>query len=122
MKTETYEQQHVLACDGTKTQNWTAWLDTRPPKPDHLHVTGEVEVSNPGVQAILLKKVPQGINPEILLLDLHLVQQPGIWPAVISTAQARYDETLCDGQPAYKEVSILCGSDVIETIEVQVAS
>lgn len=63
-----------------------------PPPPDALHVRGEVAVANPGVDVYLYKKHPQGINAAILLLDLVLVQRPGIWPDVITTKPATYEE------------------------------
>jgi len=62
------DQQQVVSCKGAKTRGWYAWLDTMPPKPDAFHVNGEVQVGNPGIYALLLKKEPQGINPAIVLL------------------------------------------------------
>ncbi|MFT7515984.1 MAG: hypothetical protein ACI9QL_005220, partial [Candidatus Omnitrophota bacterium] len=67
------ESNEVIKCGGP-TQNWCAWLNTMPPNPDDFHVKGEVQVANPGVDAILRKREPQGVNPAILLLDQHLVQ------------------------------------------------
>jgi hypothetical protein len=65
-----------------QTKDWYAWLNLMPPPPDDFHVIGDVLVSNPGVQAHLCVKEPQGINPGVLLLDLHLAQLPGMWPQV----------------------------------------
>ena len=59
-------------------RDWYAWINRMPPKPDGLHVIGEVFANNAGVQAELRVREPQGINPDILLLDLHLVQRPGM--------------------------------------------
>src|ERR1700704_5090818 len=84
------EQQQIVSCKRAKTQNWYAWLNTMPPKPDDFHVTGEVRVGNPGIYALLVKKQ---LGPLILLLDLYLVQRPGLWPSIISWVPARYDET-----------------------------
>jgi hypothetical protein len=56
----------------TDTRNWYAWINIMPPRPLHsFHVSGEVLVGNPGVEAFLTVKEPQGINGDILLLDLH---------------------------------------------------
>ncbi|HYR21467.1 MAG TPA: hypothetical protein VEP30_00905 [Chthoniobacterales bacterium] len=118
--TTTVEQQQVISCKGAKTRNWYAWINTMPPKPDDFHVTGEVRVGNPGVYALLTKKEPQGINPAILLLDLHLVQRPGIWPQVVSWVPARYDEITTESD--YTEVNIFCGSDIIVQVPVDVVS
>ena len=41
----------------TDTRNWHAWIDVMPPRPLHsLHVSGEVHVANPGVEAFLTAK------------------------------------------------------------------
>jgi len=88
-----------------------AWINKMPPPPDALHVRGQVTVPNPGVDVFLYRKEPQGINPAILLLDLVLVQWPGIWPQIIVTKPATYEEVgrnlafvtveiLAHGQPA----------------------
>lgn len=114
------KEQQVVSCKDAKTHKWYAWIDAMPPKPDRLYVTGEVQVSNPGIYTVLSKKEPQGINPAILLLDLHLVQKPGIWPQIISWDAARYDEVI-RGAP-YIEVSIFCGGDVIATMPVDIIS
>jgi hypothetical protein len=57
-----------------KTKDWYAWLNAMPPKPDDLHVIGEVLVDNPHINPILTMKEPQGINPQILMLELHLIK------------------------------------------------
>ena len=56
-----------------ETKNWSTWINLMPPKPDDFHVVGEVFVANPGIETLLCVKEPQGINPNILLLDLHLI-------------------------------------------------
>lgn len=116
----TFDQTHVVSSSSVVSRNWYAWLNTMPPKPDDFHVTGEVQVGNPGVHALLLKKEPQGINPAILLLDLHLVQKPGIWPQIVSWAPARYDEIVRG--TTYTEVSILFDGKVIATMPVEIVS
>lgn len=100
--------------------NWYAWLDLMPPKPDELHVIGDVEVGNPGVQAELQERVPQGINPAILLLELHLMQRAGVWPQIISVAQCRYDRVIRPGMPAYTQVEIFHGGAQIALIDIDI--
>lgn len=100
--------------------NWYAWLDLMPPKPDELHVVGDVEVGNPGVQAELQERVPQGINPAILQLELHLMQRPGVWPQMISSAQCRYDRVIRPGMPAYTHVEIFRGGAQIALIDIDI--
>lgn len=72
--------------------DWKATINKMPPPPDVLHVRGQVEVPNPGVDVSLNRREPQGINPTILLLDLVLVQQPGQWPQVVVKKLATYEE------------------------------
>ena len=55
-----------------------------------VHVTGLVRVPNPGVTPVLSYAVPQGINPDILLLRLDLVQAPGFWPSVLVMKPVTY--------------------------------
>ncbi len=102
-----------------KTKNWYAWMDLMPPKPDDFHVVGELLVGNPGIQALLCVKEPQGINPDILLLDLHLVQQPGVWPPVTTWVQARYDKILTPGSPQYSDVDIFYQNESITQVPVE---
>jgi hypothetical protein len=105
----------------TTTRDWQAWLDTMPPGPHHLHVTGEVLVPNPGIEATLTPTEPQGVNPLILLLGLHLAQKPGDWPQVFAWVPARYEKTMTPQTPIYKEVQIIEGAAIIERLPVHVA-
>ena len=113
------ENQNVPTITSTgkiATRNWYAWNDLMPPKPNHLHVAGEVQVANPGVLALLSPKEPQGINPTILMLDLHLVQQPGIWPQHVTWAQAKYIKI--EGG-TYYEVGVYFGGVEVAKIPVK---
>jgi hypothetical protein len=92
MKTKSYNQTTVVPLSQPARESWMAWINKMPPPPDALHVRGQVTVPNPGVDIFLYRKEPQGINPTILLLDLVLVQQPGIWPQIVVTKPAAYEE------------------------------
>ena len=100
------------------TRNWYAWINKMPPPPDDFHVVGEVEVPNPGVEALLTVRSPQGINPDILLLDLHLFQKPGVWPQVVTWVQARYDKVLRPGSPCYTHVDVFYDNQSIAQMPV----
>lgn len=100
------------------TKDWYAWINLAPPKPDDFHVIGDVLVSNPGVQAELSVKEPQGTNPNILLLDLHLTQRPGMWPQVMTWVQARYDKVLSPSSPRYTNVEVFHQESSIAKINV----
>ncbi len=96
------------------TRNWNAWVDLQPPGPGRLHVTGEVEVSATNKNPVLNKHQPQGINPEILLLDLAIVEQ-GLGNQVFAWREARYEETPVNkGQ--YSQVDILWEGNVVTSI------
>lgn len=104
----------------TQCKDWQAWLDKMPPKPDELHVIGDVMVSNPGVLPALTMRVPQGINPAILMLDLHLVQQPGMWPQVMACIPARFDRVMPPGASDYTSVEIYSEGERIAQIDVSI--
>lgn len=102
--------------DISETKEWHSWINLMPPPPNEFHVVGDVLVSNPGIKALLIPKVPQGINPTILLLDLVLVQQPGFWPQVMTWAEARYDKIVKENP--YKAVQIFSGDKAIAEVPV----
>lgn len=89
-----------------ETRNWYAWINLMPPQPDDFHVIGEVFVDNPGMLPVLYFKVPQGINPSILLLDMSLIQQPGFWPQVRTWVQCRFDLVLSPESTRYTDVEV----------------
>ncbi|WP_428304614.1 hypothetical protein [Lacipirellula sp.] len=96
------------------TADWYAWNDLSPPKPDDFFVTGEVEVANPGVEVLLVPKVPQGFNPRILLMELIFIQRPGIWPALVVKKPVRYHKA----NATYDWVEIYIGGNQIANIQV----
>jgi hypothetical protein len=117
MSEESVEKRVVVSCKEAPTRDWYAWNNLMPPKPDDFHVVGEVQVCNPGIMAMLCPKEPQGINPDMLLMDLILVQQPGVWPQLITWVPARYDKILMNS--TYRSVSIFCDGDQIPEVPVE---
>ncbi|OLF53403.1 hypothetical protein [Pseudomonas chlororaphis] len=101
----------------TNCKNWHAWLDTMPPRPNELHVVGDIEVANPGVKAYLTVRVPQGINPAILQLELHLFQRPGQWIQQITCTQVRFTRVLPPGSPLYTAVEVFHNGERIAFID-----
>lgn len=97
-----------------QTRDWYAWNNLMPPRPDAFHLVGEVQVPNPGVDVLLVPRNPQGINPQILLIDLVLVQQPGIWPQMVIWKPARYDKV----KVTYTNVEIFFDNQSIASIPV----
>lgn len=104
------------------SKDWYAWLNTMPPKPDDFHVTGKVEVGNPGMFGTLIPASPQGINPDILILDLYLEQKPGGWQRVNTWVEVRYDTVIIPDAPSYSEVTIWCEGEVIAHMPVDMVS
>ncbi|MCC2113971.1 MAG: hypothetical protein KDJ16_18190 [Hyphomicrobiales bacterium] len=104
-----------VPCTDVKTRDWYAWNDLQPPQPDYFHITGEVLVPNPGVEPLLVPTEPQGINPQILMLDLYLCQKPGFWPQVLVSKPVRYDKKITTG---YTEVNIMCQGKIIARVKV----
>ncbi len=105
-----------VSCKDADTCDWYAWINLSPPAPHDFHVVGEVYVTNPGVEPILVPKVPQGINPQILLLDLVLCQRTGRWPKVFVWKPVRYDKVL--RARLYTEVNVFCDAKGIADIPV----
>jgi hypothetical protein len=66
--------------------------------------------------AALTKRHPQGFNPEILILDLSLIQQPGVWPQIVTCAQARYDE-IVKWNDTYSSVEIYADGLLLSRID-----
>jgi hypothetical protein len=114
---DTKHEGSCVPCANTKSRDWYAWINRMPPPPDEFHVVGEVYVSNPGVEPFLTPKVPQGINPSILLLDLYLIQKPGVWPDVLVWKPVRYDKVAPGVK--YTQVQVFCGKEVIADIPVE---
>ena len=115
-----FESETPVPCKGVQTENWYAWYNTMPLGPTLLIVIGDVQVGNPGVLAVLKMHEPQGINPQSLMLDLTLVQRPGYWPQIVTTAHARYDEQAEVG--TYTSVSILCEGEIIADVTIDIAT
>jgi hypothetical protein len=100
------------------SRDWSAWIDLMPPPPHQFHVKGEVLAPNPGYKAELRPKTPQGFNPEILLLEVILTQQEGMWPQVLTWIECRYDKTLSDTSTRYSEVTVFYKDAILTSVKV----
>jgi len=110
-------QSTIVSAKGVNTKNWEAWLTILPP-PHQLHVVGDVQVGNPGVDPILIEHEPQ-LDPCVLQLDLFLIQQPGIWPDIVVWKQTRY--TKIGRKLGYEFVEIRYEDKPVAKIEVEKA-
>jgi hypothetical protein len=97
---------------------FSAWIDKMPPANPRLIVTGEVQVPTSGWKVKLVRKIPQGINPNILLLDVEATAPHGTVSQLVTTIPVRYEE----GPPEhdYTDVTVFAGSDQV-TVKVGTA-
>ena len=99
------------------TRNWSAWIDLQPPGPPALHVIGEVEVSASNKRPVLREASPQGINPEILLLDLSIQDTGGIGTPAFEYKEVRFDKSPVRARQ-YSTVQIRWEGNDIESVNV----
>ncbi len=79
--------------------SWSATLHH-----NNLKVQGEFTFPTPGYKVELVKKVPQGINPSILLLEKSVTNPHGIEPQHVVTIPVSFEEHTTTH---YHEVEIL---------------
>ena len=94
------------------TRDWKAWINKQPVQPTPggtLYITGEVDTQGTD-EARLIKKIPQGINPAILLLE---IKAGGIVPAK-NPQKVHYTEGL--QKLIYTSVEIFHNEEVIARI------
>jgi hypothetical protein len=97
---------------------WTAWVDLMPGAQHEIYVTGEVRTNAANELPKLTPAVPQGPNPNILVLDLsiHDSGDPGI--QLVAFRPARFEREL--GRHHYSQVEIRYGKEhaTIEVMQV----
>lgn len=82
---------------------WSAVQDFMPPGPPRLRVRGVCTMPTPGYRLSLTRTVPQGTNPAILLLDLHVEPPTGPVIQVLTPTPAEYEE---EGDQRFTHVQI----------------
>ena len=107
----------LAACAEFETRNWSAWNNLRPPLPNTFSIEGEVKVPNPAVDVFMAVAEPQGFNPEVLLLDIHLLQRPGTWPARPVWRAVAYRRII--GATGYTRVDLRHDGDTVAGVDVQ---
>ena len=96
-------------------ETFKAWIDHMPPGGPKLIVVGKVQVNTGGWQVSLRRRVPQGINPNILILDVIAQAPGGIVTQVITDIPLRYEER--PPLHEYTQVNVVDGKDEV-TVEV----
>jgi hypothetical protein len=89
---------------------WSAIHDFMPPGPARLTVNGKCTFPTPGYKVLLKKKVPQGINPSILLLEKIVTRPSGPEPDKVTTVSVTPYEEITDHR--YKEVELSDGTKI----------
>lgn len=99
-------------------RNFVAVQDVPPQKTLFIEVLGQILVSNPGIDVELTYAIPQGINPQTLLLRVNLVQEAGLWPQIMTWKPARYFSML-QKYDQYTEVQIdaVFGSETVKVTD-----
>lgn len=97
-------------------KSFHAHLDEMPPRPPRLVVEGKGEAPTTGWTAELVPAKPQGINPEILILDVVAHAPGGIEAQHVTPIALKYEE-----KPArhYTNVTIRNGAEHF-TIKVEI--
>jgi hypothetical protein len=99
-----------------KTKDWKAWQNLQPIGPPKLIVIGKVETSNANQTPQLSERVPQGVNPKILLLDLTM-QVSGKGGTVMGWQDVRFEKEIKKDQ--YSGVDVLWENNSVAQIEVE---
>jgi hypothetical protein len=87
------------AATATKSAEWTASLHC-----DDLKVNGQITFPTTGYTVSLKRKVPQGINPKILLLEKVVVPPTGVVADHVVNQPVSFEEHTTTH---YQEVEIL---------------
>jgi len=103
-----------------KTKGFSAWINVMPGAAQDLTVSGQVETGSGTLLPQLTERVPQGINPEILLLDLTIVESGQTGLPVVGFREAIFRRPASKGQ--FTQVEILCKDDTCVSIKVTEAT
>lgn len=83
---------------------WHAWHDWMPGSAPTLHVKGTCQFDTDGYSVELRPVIPQGINPNIYLLEKIVHEPEGPVTDVITTEEVHYIE---DTEQKYEKVHIM---------------
>jgi hypothetical protein len=95
---------------------WYAWIDKMPGSVHRLYVIGTCVFPTSGWKVRLERAVPQGTNPNILILRKVITRPTGIVFPTITNVPVRYEEL---PSTEYKQVDIQPGGPVITVHIVQ---
>lgn len=99
---------------------FSAWEDHMPgPSGPTLHVAGKVEITNGNQTPVLTEAVPQGINPEVLILDLS-IRTSGDGITLMDWKDVKFEKKVQKGQ--HTSVDIRWEGKSIKTLEVKITN
>lgn len=78
--------------DEIKSYGWSAWINMMPMANRTLYTVGRLMMPTPGFKLSLKRTMPQGINPNVLLLDIEVEPPKGIVEQSITPVEVRYEE------------------------------
>lgn len=102
--------------DAPSTQDFATWIDLMPGKPSQIIVKGEVETNGGHLVPVLDKAVPQGFNPQILLLTLSIRDTGMVGTADVTFRPVRYSAPASAGQ--FSDVTVLWDGQAILNLAV----
>ena len=74
-------------------ESFSAWINKMPGGEHTLIAKGAAEVPTGGWKGVLTSADPQGINKDILILNVSLTPPSGLATEVISQIELRYEES-----------------------------
>lgn len=86
------------------TRNFAAWINLQPGADKQIIVTGEVETAASYLVPTLSRAVPQGINPQHLILELTIVNTGKPGTENVDYRRVRYQEAASQGQFTHVEI------------------
>ncbi|MGN6463947.1 MAG: hypothetical protein ACTHLP_00525 [Rhizobiaceae bacterium] len=86
---------------------WKAWIDAMPGAQNKIYVTGEVRTGAANEVPKLTMAVPQGVNPNILVLDLSIQDSGDRGIQLVAFRAARFERE--SGSHHYSRVEIRYG-------------
>ena len=100
-------------------KDWSAWRSLMPMSTPSFHVSGHVQVGNPGIETRLSPLVQAQSHPGVLALLLRTEQAPGMWQQALSWKECRYDREMPrESMAGIMQVQIFHDGALLATIPV----
>lgn len=100
-----------------KCKNWRALVNSIPGRSAEVTVSGDVQVGNPGVGARLTQRVLDPARQNLWVLDLHLFQQPGMWPQILTYTQVKWARMMEVDESLVSSIEIVHQGELVVLID-----